>query len=173
PLSFLSPLVSPPRRTSPASRAAANIQYTVILARVRDCVRLLATLRADAIGKRTTNPTAAQVRAVTSQQESQMQRRAFLMRAGAGRGCNRGCAAGDRSDRRPSALAAGNELAEEPRYALRQCRSHVSTRGATDRQEIPDPELRWRGNRATAASLGCDAKRHRRVRPHAHLVQYR
>src|SRR5215813_10809606 len=32
PLSFLSPLVSPPRRTSPASRAAANIQYTVILA---------------------------------------------------------------------------------------------------------------------------------------------
>src|SRR5262245_34986234 len=35
----------------PASRAAANIQYTVILARVLDCVRLLPTLRADAIGK--------------------------------------------------------------------------------------------------------------------------
>ena len=84
PFSFLSPLDSPPRRTSPASRAAANIQYTVILARVRDCVRLLPTLRADAIGKKTTNPTAVQVRAVTSQQESQMQRRAFLMRAGAG-----------------------------------------------------------------------------------------
>src|SRR5262249_1629542 len=51
-LPFLSPLVSPPRRTSPASRAAANIQYTVILARLRDCVRLLPTLRADAIGKK-------------------------------------------------------------------------------------------------------------------------
>src|SRR5262245_66383171 len=34
--------------------------------------------------QKTTNPTAVQVRAVTSQQESQMQRRAFLMRAGAG-----------------------------------------------------------------------------------------
>src|SRR5262249_37631659 len=92
---------------------------------------------------------------------------------GRGRGCDRGCEAGDRSDWHPSALAAGNELAEEPRHALRQCRSYVSTCGATDRQEVPDPELRWRGNRAAAASLGCDAKRHRRVRPHAHLVQYR
>src|SRR5262249_56284707 len=70
-----------------------------------------------------------------------------------GRGCNRGCAAGDRSDRRPGALAAGNELAEEPRYALRQCRSHVSTRGATDRKEIQDPELRWRGQHPPPATL--------------------
>src|SRR5262249_39380808 len=79
--------------------------------------------------------------------------------SGCGRGRDRGGAAGDRSDWRPSALAAGNELAEESRYALWQCRSYVPTRGATDRQEIPDPELRWRGNRAAAASLGCDAKR--------------
>src|SRR5262249_52165044 len=56
---------------------------------------------------------------------------------------------------------------------LRQCRGHVSTRGTTNRQEIPDPALRWGRNRAAAASLGCDAKRHSRVRPHAHLVLYR
>src|SRR5262245_61335376 len=93
---------------------------------------------------KTTNPTAVQVRAVTSQQESQNAKACVSHASGRGRGCDRGCAAGDRSDRRPSALAAGNELAEEPRYALRRCRSHVSTRGATDRQEIPDPELRWR-----------------------------
>src|SRR5262245_50082662 len=93
--------------------------------------------------------------------------------SGRGRGCDRGGETCDRSDRRPVALAAGNELAEKSRYALRQCRSHVSARGATDREEIPDPGLRWRGNRAAAAGLGCDAKRHRRVRPHAHLVQYR
>src|SRR5262245_3257958 len=43
---------------APASlRAAGNIQYTVILARTRDCVRLLSTLRADATGKKeTANP---------------------------------------------------------------------------------------------------------------------
>src|SRR5262249_42695305 len=38
---------------SSVARAAANIQYTVIiLARIRDYVRLLPTLRADAIGKK-------------------------------------------------------------------------------------------------------------------------
>src|SRR5262245_34283183 len=37
---------------SSVSRAAANIQCMVILARVRDYVRLLPTLRADAIGKK-------------------------------------------------------------------------------------------------------------------------
>src|SRR5262249_30852133 len=172
PASFLSPLGRPPRRTSHGFRTAANIQYTVILARARDCVGLLSTLRADATAK-TANPTAVQVRAGTSQRESQNAKACVSHASGRGRGCDRGCETGDRSDRRRSALAAGNELAEESRYALRQCRSHVSARGATDREEIPDPGLRWRGNRAAAASLGCDAKRHRRVRPHAHLVQYR
>src|SRR5262249_52240502 len=41
----------PPRRTRHGFRTAANIQYTVILARARDCVRLLSTLRADATAK--------------------------------------------------------------------------------------------------------------------------
>src|ERR1700730_1617857 len=42
----------PPRRTVLASRAAENIQYTVILARTRDLVRLLSALRAYATGKK-------------------------------------------------------------------------------------------------------------------------
>src|SRR5215467_8163774 len=103
--------------------------------------------------QKTANPTAVQVRAGTSQRESQNAKACVSHASGRGRGCDRGCETGDRSDRRPSALAAGNELAEESRYALRQCRSHVSARGATDREEIPDPGLRWRGNRAAAASL--------------------
>src|SRR6516162_11301379 len=37
---------------SPASCAAANTQYTVILARAWDCVRLLSALRADATAKK-------------------------------------------------------------------------------------------------------------------------
>src|SRR5262245_11986387 len=145
PFSFLSALGSPPRRTSPASHAAANIQYIGILARVSDCVRLLPTLRADAIGKKNHKSDGG---AGSGSYISAGERNAKACVSHAsrrGRGCDRGCAAGDRSDRRPGALAAGNELAEESRYALRQCRSYVSTRGATDRQEIPDPELRWRG----------------------------
>src|SRR5262249_39678893 len=172
PFPFLSALGSPPRRTVPLP---ARRQIFSIRSYLHACWTVLGFYPrcAQMQSAKTTNPTAVQVRAVTSQQESQNAKACVSHASGRGRGCDRGCAASDRSDRRPSALAAGNELAEEPRYALRQCRSHVSTRGATDRPEIPDPELRWRGNRAAAASLGCDAKRHHRVRPHAHLVQYR
>src|SRR5262245_8293353 len=145
PLSFLSPLNSPPRRAGLASRAAGNIQYTVILARTRDCVRLLSTLRADATGKKeTANPYGVSVRAVISQQETKDAKACVSHASKRGRRGDRDCRAGERADRCPGALAAGDELAEESRHALRRCRGYVPTRRANNRQEIPDPVLRWR-----------------------------
>src|SRR5262249_31819743 len=174
PVSFLSPSDFPPRRTSLASCAAGNIQYTVILARSGDYVRLLSTLRADAIGKKeTATPKAVPVLAVISRQETKNAKACVSHASERGRRGDRDRRAGDRESRRPGALAAGDELAKESRHALRRCRSYVPTRGADDRQEIPDPVLRWRGGRPPAGGLGCNAKRHRPGRPHAHLFQYR
>src|SRR5262249_19545423 len=145
PLSFLSPLDTTPRRTSLASCAAGNIQYTVILARTGDYVRLLSTLCADATGKKeTATPKAVPVLAIISRQETKNAKACVSHASERGRRGDRDRKAGDRANRRPGALAARDELAKESRYALRQCRGHVPTRGADDRQEIPDPVFRWR-----------------------------
>src|SRR6516165_7982055 len=69
---------------SPASCAAANTQYTVILARAWDCVRLLSALRADATAKKMQIRRRCRFEQVHLSGRAKMQRRAFLMRAGAG-----------------------------------------------------------------------------------------
>src|SRR5437763_7245043 len=114
---------------APSARRRANVQYTVILASARGCDRLLSTLYADATGqKQITSPDAVRAPSSSSQRESQNAKACVSHAGGRGHGGDRHCQPGDRSNRGPGALAVGNELAEESRYALRQCRGHVSTR---------------------------------------------
>ncbi len=102
-----------------------------------------------------------------------MKRRAFLRQAAGGvlAGAvadSRACA--DGIDR---ALAAGDQLAEEPRRDARRRRRDGPARDPAQREEVRDPVVRRRRDRAAAAGARRGAERHDRVRPHADLVLHR
>ena len=79
-----------------------------------------------------------------------MKRREFLKTAGVGRGGKRGRRAGDRPIDAEDQMAHDDELAEIARYDLWR-RRYVGQGGRrSDRQQVPDPNLRRRRNRAGA-----------------------
>ena len=88
-------------------------------------------------------------------------------RAG-GRGGARG--SGDRAIATRDQVAAGHELAEKPRHAVRRRRVPREAGRRGDRQQVPDPRLRRRRDRAGVAGARRGAEQHGRDGPYRQLL---
>ncbi len=80
-----------------------------------------------------------------------MQRRAFLMRAGAGVAATAVARPAIAQTGAPVRWRLATSWPKSLDTLYGSVEAYVSARGATDREEIPDPELRWRGNHAVCS----------------------
>ena len=96
-----------------------------------------------------------------------MKRRDFLKVGGVGLAASAVAAPADRAIDARGEMAAGRELAEVARYALRRLRIFLQARRRDHRQPIPDPAVRSGRNRAGPAGA------RRRVERHGRDGQYR
>src|SRR5436309_11891689 len=88
-----------------------------------------------------------------------------------GRGGGRAC---DRPGRTAGGqVAYGDELDEEPRYALRRRRAHFQALRFRNQRQVPDPGVRRRGDRSRAAGPRRRAERDGAVRAHGAVLLLR
>ncbi|CAA9278286.1 MAG: TRAP transporter solute receptor, unknown substrate 6, partial [uncultured Acetobacteraceae bacterium] len=79
-----------------------------------------------------------------------------------------------RADPQPGdPLAPDQQLPPQHRHHLRRGGEHGQARGAADRQQVPDPLLPGRRDRAGVPGAGRGAGRHPRMRPDLHPVLHR
>ena len=85
----------------------------------------------------------------------------------------RGRSAGHRAIEPGDQMAHDGQLAEVARHAVRRCRRFVERRRGGHRQQVPDPSLRRRRNRAGSAGARRRVKRHGRDGPHRLVLLFR
>ena len=85
----------------------------------------------------------------------------------------RGRRAGHRAVDAGAQMAHDHELAEVARHAVRRRGNDGQGGRRGDRQQVPDPGVRRRRNRAGPAGRRCGAERHRRMRPHRLVLLFR